>query len=341
MRKEQTMVNNNDEMRKLEDWILNSSIPEDENDSRETTASNIKKKLKRYSQSKGKDSDKNKMLIPIAVIGGTVILCLTVAIVSTLNNSSTPVQRNGLQNTQNEQNTMEGFNYLKETQIEHSENTQEYTAEQLPTQETTKQPTNISYETNTTTEQIGVEKQETSPPPTNNYFLSPAMSSAVPTDSLVQIGDKVFKLPVSLRELEESGVVLITLGQTPPGEEDILHPQMRNGTIQHENKRYRVTLKNGAECTYHDLTVCEITAQEEGSSMYIFNGITIGTEEAFIPQGADRIEQDFAKINTFYYWGNLNKQLYNTTGRCTKVVVSNATGKVVEVSVFDDATVTN
>lgn len=307
----------NEELRELEEKMLNSAIPEDENDSRKSAAANISKKIKRHAQS----NPKAFFTKSIIIFGCVVVLLLLIVIISTINRQ---IQRQQapfrhIDASETQAPVMEGFSYLMEAQTESME------GEAAPD--------------NTATNQSTAETVSTAPR-TNNYYVSPSIVSAAPTDSLIQIGERVYKLPISVRTLEENGIALITLGSQPPAEDVILAPQMRNGCIQFGNYRYTVILKNGTDCTYHDLTVCSIQANEEGSAVYVFSGVTIGSEEASIPQGADRIEQDFAKINTFYYWGSLNKELYNTSGRCTAIVVSNNTGKVIEVSVFNDATVT-
>lgn len=173
------------------------------------------------------------------------------------------------------------------------------------------------------------------------YFLSPNIKQATVSDSLVQIGEKVYKLPVSISEMEKDGISLIILGSQPPSEEAVLDPQMRNGYIQFGNYRFEVTLKNGEACNYHDLRVCGISSEEQGSSIYVAKGITVGSEEASLPDAPDNISQDALNSTTYYTWGSVTDTPYNITGRRLYIAVDVGSGKVGKISVFDDGTITD
>lgn len=303
---------NPDELRKMEEQLLNSPIPEDESDARDTVATNISRKVK----NQAKENPKSFILKILIGLGCVIILILVISIINLLNSG---------ENTQEEQvSTIEGFDYLKETQTEKTADVSQQLTE------------------NTVTENATDTTEMASTMASNKYFLSPSMKSALVTDSLFQLGEKVYKLPVSMRELEESGIALVTLGSQPPAEDAYLSAGLRDGYIQFGSERYQVSLKNGTDCTYHDLTVVSIQAETDpGCSFYAFGGLTMGSEEASIPQGADRIETDAPfNTHTFYYFGELTGGYNEKSGRQTVVVTDNSTGKIVRITIFNDATVT-
>lgn len=236
------------------------------------------------------------LLYLISTICGAGVIIMSILIVNLLTNP--------LSATDNETgSSIEGFTYLMEQ----------------------------GKDENTMAPQIDEESQTMT-----SYYVNPTIRDSAASDSYIQIGEKAYKLPITLSQLEADGIVLITLGVQPPAEDVILNPQMRNGYLQFENKRFAVTLKNGIDCTYHDLKVVEISAEESGSPIYIMGGLTIGSEEAAIPQNADRIEQDALQTTTYYYWGAVEDTFYNVSGRMISVAVSNQTGKIEKISVFDD-----
>lgn len=324
-------MSNSREQQKLEEMLLNSSIPEDENVMRGSAASDMGRKIAK----KTKENPKMALYIIGGIAVTFIIFLLFFKIIGILNSGSS----NNLPADSQQQPTpaLEGFNYLATEQREGLEEKGEVFSETaaLPEEE-------VLYEENAAEQEVVAQEpaaaEESTQATITSYYPHPSITSALPQDSLVQIGDMVYKLPLSMRELEENGIVLVTLGSQPPSEDAMLYPQMRNGYIQYNNKRYFVTLKNGMECTYHDLQVCQIGSNDESADMYIFGEITIGSEEASIPQGADKITEDMMGVNTFYCWGTLDRQLYNTSGRYTEIVVNNQSGKVTEISVFNDAT---
>jgi hypothetical protein len=166
------------------------------------------------------------------------------------------------------------------------------------------------------------------------YFVNPTIQSAALSDSNIQLGEKVYRLPIKVAELEQDGIMLVAIGTQPPNEADLLEPKMRNGYIQLGDWRFSVTLKNGVECTYKDLTVCEIIAEKKGSPVYVAGGLTIGSEEAAVPQTADRIEQDAFGVSTFYSWGSIEDTWYDITGRRLQITASR--GKIDKIDLFCD-----
>lgn len=194
----------------------------------------------------------------------------------------------------------------------------------------------IAYEKDEAAPAASKEAESEDKQTATGYFVNPLLEGASAYESIFQLGEKAYKLPVAINQLEADGAVLITLGSQPPAEDVILNPQMRSGYLQFENYRFYVTVKNGYDCTYHDLTVVEIVAEESGCPFYTIGGLTIGSQEAAIPQTAERIEQDILQTNTYYYWGSIDNAIYNITGRRLIIGVSNETGQICKVSVFDD-----
>ena len=259
------------------------------------------KKLGKKIRKKIKERPKRYMLYAVSVCLGIFIIIIAAMTVNLL---TKPV-------TTKDDNTMalDGFNYLVE---QGSKETGDESASDI-------------------TESNGQ----------SGYFLSPNIKQAAVTDSLVQIGEKVYKLPVSMSDMEKDGISLIILGSQPPSEDAVLDPQMRNGYIQFGNYRFEVTLKNGEACNYHDLRVCGISTEEQGSPMYVAKGITIGSEEASLPDAPDNISQDAFNVTTYYTWGSVTDTLYNITGRRLYIAVDVDSGKVGKISVFDDGTITD
>ena len=259
------------------------------------------KKLGKKIRKKIKERPKRYMLYAVSVCLGIFIIIIAAMTVNLL---TKPV-------TAKDDNTMalDGFNYLVE---QGSKETGDESASDI-------------------TESNGQ----------SGYFLSPSIKQAAVTDSLVQIGEKVYKLPVSMSDMEKDGISLIILGSQPPSEDAVLDPQMRNGYIQFGNYRFEVTLKNGEACNYHDLRVCGISTEEQGSPMYVAKGITIGSEEASLPDAPDNISQDAFNVTTYYTWGSVTDTLYNMTGRRLYIAVDVGSGKVGKISVFDDGTITD
>ena len=294
-----------EERKKLEDSILASDIPEDTGYGKNPVLSNVSSTIK-------KNPGKSIYIFMIVIIV-VIIIGLLIAIISMLN---TP------QNNYGQQDAMNGFDALITKQEQESS---------IP-----KQP---SEDTNTIGEvKTGVEVS------LNPYFVSPAIESASPSDSLIQIGEQVYKLPVSLREFEQHGIRLVTLGSQPPSEDVKLSAGQRNGYIQFNDERYIVTLKNGIECNYHDLTVVGITIKDvDRANVYAFGGLTIGSEEASIPvQTADSMGTDApANTHTYYYYGSFTENTISTkSGKRTAIVTDNTTGKIDQIDIFDDGTVT-
>ena len=172
----------------------------------------------------------------------------------------------------------------------------------------------------------------------NPYYICPEMEVASPQDSMIQIGSSAYKIPV---ELEENGISLVMLGTQPPNDQDVLDAGTRDGYLQFEGQRYQVTLKNGAPCTYHELTVIAINI-DEPSSIYAFGGLTVGSEEAAIPADlASKIETDAPfKVKTYYKFGELTKNDFTRkNGKQTVITTSNRTGKIESIEIFNDGTV--
>lgn len=336
-----------EKMRRLEEEILNSEIPEDKNYQGQINASTIAKNIKKKAKSHPQKAI-GVGIVAITLIISVILLCNIIAITS-----KKPQQ---IGTTEQEPSAISGFDELiqseqnsnvQDTQIPATNQIQD-TLPQEPIPDTadttqdTQEAQNIPLETvndqNSTDNNIADDYTE---PQTNKYFASQAIQSAAPEDSLVQIGETIYKIPVSLRELEENGIHLITLGTAPPSEDVMLSPSQRNGYIQFEQERYRVKLYNGQECNYHDLQVVGLYAENMNSaSIYIFGGLTIGSEEASIPQqAATLIEMDYAKTHTFHYFGKLTeKTVWKTSGKRTSVITNNQTGKVDRIELFNDNT---
>lgn len=175
----------------------------------------------------------------------------------------------------------------------------------------------------------------------NPYYICPEMEVASPQDSMIQIGSSAYKIPVELNKLEENGISLVMLGTQPPNDQDILDAGTRDGYLQFEGQRYQVTLKNGTPCTYHELTVIAINI-DEPSSIYVFGGLTVGSEEAAIPADlASKIETDAPfKVKTYYKFGELTKNDFTgKNGKQTVITTSNRTGKIESIEIFNDGTV--
>ncbi len=316
-------------MRQLEEQILSSEIPEDRNDSREDTLSKVTKNIKKSISNPPKKSS----IIMITVITITLIISIVLlsSILSILSKpSQTPVETGA---------DINGFNALVEE-------------ESLTTPSDLNQ-TEYNYTSNNTQQNENTDLSETTIPVTtedssiqeseaiNKYYASPSIQSANPEDSLIQIAENIYKIPVSLKDLEADGIHLITLGSKPPSEDALLSPGKRDGYIQCGDERYRVKVYNGQESTYHDLTVIGITVENvESASVYLFGGITIGTQEASIPaSAATKIEIDYAKTHTFYYYGTLTENsIFNKSGKCISIITSTKTGQVDKLEVYNDAT---
>ncbi len=177
----------------------------------------------------------------------------------------------------------------------------------------------------------------------NAYFVTPQIENAYIIDSMVQLKNKTYKLPVSLSTLEEDGISLVVLGVQPPDESVVLEPNYRNGFIQVDAERYSVYLKNGADCMYHDLTVYGIYVDGEsgdaGKAFYSASGLTIGSPEAAIAKDADKIEQDMTGEHTYYSFGTAEKvgmsEAYH--GKTTQYTTKD--GIITAIWVLDDGSV--
>lgn len=296
-----------EERKKLEDSILASDIPEDTGYGKNPVLSNVSSTIK-------KNPGKSLYAITIVIVV-IIIIGLLIAIISMLN---TPQNSYMQQSTM----TMNGFDALITKQEQELS--------------TPKQPSEDSDSTGEVKTDV-----ETS---LNPYFVSPAIESASPYDSLIQIGEQVYKLPVSLKEFEQHDISLVTLGSQPPSENVKLSAGQRNGYIQFNDERYIVTLKNGIECNYHDLTVIGITIKDiDRANVYAFGGLAIGSEEAAIPvQTADSMGTDApANTHTYYYYGSFTETTSLTkSGKRTAIVTDNTTGKIDQIDIFDDGTVT-
>lgn len=317
-------------LQELEEQILRSEIPEDANDSREDIVSKVTKDMKKSIKS----NPQNAAIVAIIAVTAIISTILLSNIISILS-------KNPQQQTESGESaaTINGFEALvleeeEESSMQSMDSIQQENIEQhtAVTNSQGEPPADITA----TTQQVQAEQEAG-----NKYYASPSIQSANPEDSLIQIGENIYKIPVNLRDLEAGGIHLITLGTKPPSEDVMLSPGKRDGYIQFGDERYRVKVSNGQECVYHDLTVVGITVENVSSaSVYTFGGITIGSEEASIPASiTTTIETDFAKTHTFYYYGTLTENsMFNKSGKRTSIISRNSTGKVDRIEVFNDAT---
>ena len=167
------------------------------------------------------------------------------------------------------------------------------------------------------------------------------MEVASPQDSMIQIGSSAYKIPVELNKLEENGISLVMLGTQPPNDQDIFDAVSRDGFLQFEGQRYQFMLKYVRSCTFHELSLIAININEP-SSIYVFGGLTVGSEEAAIPADlASKIETDAPfKVKTYYKFGELTKNDFTgKNGKQTVITTSNQTGKIESIEIFNDGTV--
>lgn len=298
------------DIRQIEDELLNTGCPDDFNYNNGETP-NLGTKIRK----KIINNPKRAALFGFLGICSAGIIVLIVMIADTLFSPPPVISDSGIQ--------MDGFDYLAEQEKDESVmppdgiNSQDEAAAQE------KEPTDSGQMSKT------------------SYFVNPTIKDAKPLSSYIQIGEKPFKLPVSVSELEQAGIMLVVLGSQPPAEDVILNPQLRNGYLQYEDYRFYVTLKNGIDCTYHDLTVVEVVAEGEGCPFYCSGGCTIGDEEASIFLNPTSMAEDLLGTISFYYWGSVENALYDMTGRRLAIHVSKKTGKVVKIAVFDDGSISD
>lgn len=332
-----------EKMRQLEEQILKSEIPEDELN--QSAVSKITKDIKKEVKASPQKAIGIGVIATTAVIS-LILLCNILSIVS---------QKPTLpQGNSEEAEIINGFDALAAEEQSNGqqvppqsaqmplEGTQEGAAQESASNIESGQNKPYTEQGNLVTESpTNAETVKTEEPDLNKYFASPAIQTAFPEDSLIQIGESIYKIPVNLRELEANGINLITLGSAPPSEDVMLSPAQRDGYVQFGQERYRVKLSNGQECTYHDLQIVGINIENvKSASVYVFGGLTIGSEEASIPQQtATLIEMDFAKTHTFHYFGQLTeKTMWNTSGKRTAIITNNQTGKVDRIEVFNNST---
>lgn len=135
------------------------------------------------------------------------------------------------------------------------------------------------------------------------YYPLQSIQSAFPEDSLVQIGSKVYKLPVTVSALEADGVRVEQIGAKVPKEDVLLDHMERSGIISIDGNRYTVDFINSYPCSYHELYVVGIL--DEGINdavLYGFSGIHVGSSEALLPDGwTDFKINDLAALNYYCY----------------------------------------
>ena len=165
------------------------------------------------------------------------------------------------------------------------------------------------------------------------YYPTQSIMSAFPEDSLVQIGSKVYKLPVSVSDLEADGIHVDQVGAKIPKEDVILDQKDRSGIISIDGNRYNVDFMNTQPCSYHDLYVAGIT--DEGKSdalLYGFAGIHVGSSEALLPDTWTDFEiNDLSALN-YYCYGE--KEEFGKAG--VYAYIKTRGGVVVSLYIRDD-----
>lgn len=165
---------------------------------------------------------------------------------------------------------------------------------------------------------------------TASYHPSAAIQSAVQSDRLFQLGTEVYKLPVTVAEIENSGAVLSVLGRAVPEEDVLLSPMTRSGYITLDGANYQVELVNGESCSYRDLSVINIISEETQSGLYAFGGIHVGMEESLLPGDYSQIKVDDLTARTTYWYGSADGLGYGDF-----VKISCKGGKVVWLQIAD------
>ncbi len=135
------------------------------------------------------------------------------------------------------------------------------------------------------------------------YYPTQSIMFAFPEDSLVQIGSKVYKLPVSVSVLEADGIHVDQVGAKIPKEDVMLDQMERSGIISIDGNRYIVDFMNKQPCSYHDLYVAGITDEGKNDALlYGFAGIHVGSSEALLPDTwTDFKINDISALNYYCY----------------------------------------
>lgn len=289
-----------EELEKLEESMMGADIA--------TDGKKRKARKKAVTNKSLSNSYKNIGLWVGIIIACIIIATLIALIISSITNMQSA--------NQNNQNNLGDFEILQNSQV------QQVSVNEIPTQQTEA----LAYDATL-----------------NPYYLSASLASSKPEDTLFQVGDVVYNLPLKLNELESNGITLITLGNQPPADNITLDAGTRNGFIQFGEERYEVTLKNGSPCNYHELTLVGIRVNcKPGCSFYAFSGFTIGSEEASIPmQSVVEMSTDKPfSTHTYYQWGNVENYNQNHTGKYICLSSDNTYGKIDEIFIYDDATIT-
>lgn len=233
-----------------------------------------------------------------------VVLIIGVAVFSTvLSGKNEPEEERGLE-------VLEGFNYLVQKQE------------------------GASGANTMSEEDEAIADYGSSEDVTAGYFPTPSIQSAFPEDSLIQIGGMVYKLPVKVSDMEQSGIKLIVVGNKEPEEGYMFNPMERSGYISLDGNKYMVRLTNNQQCTYHDMYIMAVRVEEgseDATGFYAFGGITLGTQESLLPSDYTEMKvNDFAAINTYVY-GEI-KGIDN--GTFTRIKTQG--GRIIEIFVQND-----
>lgn len=165
------------------------------------------------------------------------------------------------------------------------------------------------------------------------YYPTQSIQSAFPEDSLVQIGSKVYQLPVAVSVLEADGIRVEQVGAKVPKEDVLLDQMERSGIISIDGNRYTVDFINKQPCSYHELYVVGILDEGKNDAvLYGFSGIHVGSSEALLPDNwTDFKINDLAALN-YYCYGK--KEELGKKG--VYVYIKARSGSVVSVYIRDD-----
>lgn len=184
--------------------------------------------------------------------------------------------------------------------------------------------------TETTEEPV---KQQEEKMVTAAYYPTQSIQSAFPEDSLVQIGSKVYQLPVAVSVLEADGIHVEQVGAKVPKEDVLLNQMERSGIISVDGNRYTVDFINKQPCSYHELYVAGILDEGKNDAvLYAFSGIHVGSSEALLPDNwTDFKINDLAALN-YYCYGD--KEELGKKG--VYAYIKTRAGSIVSVYIRDD-----